>query len=51
MRMVLPAIAPTSAGFENLLVEPDADMDVAVELYLAAVLDLSRLDVQGHSES
>ena len=51
MRTVLPAIAPTSAGFENPLVEPDADMDVAVELYLAAVPDLSRLDVQGHSES
>ena len=51
MRTVLPMIAPTNAGFENLLVEPDADVDVAVELYLAAVPDLSQLDVQGHSES
>ena len=51
MRTAPPAIAPTSAAFENPLVEPDADVDVAVELYLAAVPDLSRLDVQGRSES
>ena len=51
MRTVLPTIAPTSAGFENPLVKPNADVDVAVELYLAVVLDLSWLDVQGHSES
>ena len=51
MRTVLPVIAPTNAGFENSLVEPDMDVDVVVELYLAAVPDLSQLDVQGHSES
>ena len=51
MRTVLPVIVLTSAGFENPLVEPDMDVDVVVELYLAVVPDLSQLDVQGHSES